>query len=146
MAYKKDQGRYARMFAFWAIFLLMAYGLIGGFPIFLRGLFAGLSPDLAEPWVTSFPLLGKIDLAITISMLLLAATGWITYRQLNRPKVVDTLIETESELRKVTWPTANETWNGSLAVVVTVLLLLVFLTLADYVLGFVLTRAMGGRA
>lgn len=145
MAYKKDQGRFARMFAFWTIVGLLAYGFWGGFPVFLRGLFVSWSPALADPWVDSFPLFGKIDLAFVISMLLLAASAWFTLRVLNRPKIADTLIETETELRKVTWPTTQETWNGALAVVVTVLLLLVFLTLADIVLAQVLTRAMGGR-
>jgi preprotein translocase SecE subunit len=143
MSYKKDQGRYARLFAFWSLLLLMAYGCLGGFKYFLRGMFGKYAPSLAEPWASSVPLVDKFDLAFVIALGALGLSAYVIHRVLERPKVADTLIETELELRKVTWPTANETWNGSLAVVVTVVVLLVFLTFADIALGFLLTRAMG---
>ena len=31
MAYKQDQGRYARLIAFWSLFLLVGYGAFGEF-------------------------------------------------------------------------------------------------------------------
>jgi len=49
---------------------------------------------------------------------------------LNRPKSVDLLIETEQEMKKVTWPTLPEVWNATVVVV------LVTATLAVTMYGF----------
>ncbi len=35
---------------------------------------------------------------------------------LNRPKSVDLLIETEAEMRQVSWPTMKQVWNATLVV------------------------------
>ena len=45
------------------------------------------------------------------------------------------LIETESELRKVTWPTMPEAVRSSVVVIACVLFLMAFLASADWVLG-----------
>lgn len=140
MSYKKDQGRFARMAAFWGLFLLAAYGMLGGLVITLRG---WLGSDRAHAWIDPFPLLGRLDLSMAIALALLAVTGIAIHRWLNRPKSADLLIDTENELRKVTWPSFSDTWTGTLAVVVTVAFLLVFLTFADIALSFVLRKAMG---
>jgi preprotein translocase SecE subunit len=134
------------MVAFWALFLLMAYGCLGGFVLTLRSLLGGINESLTKVWVPHFPLVGRIDLAVALGAAALGVTGLLIHRYLNRPKVADLLIETESELKKVTWPTPGETWTGSIAVVITVVVLLAYLSLADIFLVFVLSRAMGGRA
>jgi preprotein translocase SecE subunit len=140
VAYKKDQGRFARMAAFWGLFLLAAYGLLGGLVNTLRG---WLGHDRSAAWVDPFPLLGRLDPAMVIVLALLGVVGLAIHRYLNRPKSADLLIDTENELRKVTWPSVGETWTGTLAVVVTVALLLLFLTFADIALAYVLGKAMG---
>ena len=82
---------------------------------------------------------------MAISLGIVGAIGFTLYRLLNRPRVADMLIDTEGELRKVTWPTFADTWKGTLAVVVTVTFLLVFLTTADlainYAIQWVLERS-----
>ena len=134
------------MVAFWGLFLLAAYGLLGlgsttgGLVTMLRG---WLGSERTKAWIDPFPLLGRLDLAMTIALVLLAAAGIAIHRWLNRPKSAELLIDTENELRKVTWPSLNDTWTGTLAVVVTVAFLLVFLTFADIALSFVLRKAMG---
>lgn len=60
----------------------------------------------------------------------------------NQPKVTDFLIETENELEnKVTWPTRPETTKNSLVVVVTCVVIMGWIWLADkffeQVMGFV---------
>ena len=55
------------------------------------------------------------------------------------------LIETEGELRKVTWPSTAETWSGTIAVIITVVLMLCFLYASDLVLSGLLSRLMGGQ-
>jgi preprotein translocase SecE subunit len=137
VAYKKDQGRFARMAAFWALFGLMAYGCLGGMVYVLDGWIG------QKPWLPMFPLLGKFGLSEVIALGVLAVFGVMIFRWLNKPKVADMLIDTEGELRKVTWPNAKETWAGTIAVAVTVLVLLAFLFSTDVVLTWGIKRLLG---
>ena len=146
MAYKKDHGRYARMVAFWSLTLLLAYGCIRteGLVLSMRSWLRSLGGDsLARPWIEPFPILGTMDLAMTICLGLLAVSGGLVYLWLSRPRVADMLIDTESELRKVTWPTFSDTWKGTLAVVVTVTFLLLYLTGADIAINYMMQMVMG---
>ncbi len=53
----------------------------------------------------------------------------------NKPNVVDFLIDTENELKnRVTWPSKKEEVNASIVVVVTVVILMVFISVIDQVL------------
>ena len=122
------------MASFWALFLLLAYGCLDGMVVTLRDWF-----DAGEPW-TTLPLVGEVDLAKVISIGVLLVGGVIISRTLNREKTADLLIDTENELKKVTWPTPSETWVGSVAVMVTVLVMLVFLFGSD----LLLTQVIGG--
>lgn len=142
MSYRKDQGRYARMFAFWAIVLLVAYGCFHG---------GGLA-DVLDRWlgasntvfVDPFPILKTLKTSTLVAAGVLAVVGFVVYRVLNRPRIADTLIETEAELQKVTWPTWGEAWQGTVAVTAMVVILFVFLTLVDLGLIQVMLMLMGG--
>ena len=70
---------------------------------------------------------------VALALNLLAA--WVFHSVLARPKVATSLVETESEMRKVTWPAWPETWAGTLAVAGTVVVLFLFLTVVDLVLA-----------
>jgi len=54
---------------------------------------------------------------------------------LNRPRLVDLLIETEAEMKKVSWPSRQEAWNSSVIVVVTVVIMMGLLFTYDFVLN-----------
>lgn len=143
MAYRKDQGRLARMTTFWSLAVLLAYGCIrmraeltGQFP---DSIGAAIQEGLAIPLV-NLPL----SPALIASVGAFALGMWMLNRALERPKNADLLIETESELRKVTWPTVDETVDGSVVVIVVVLFLMGFMAAADYVLGNVFTRIITG--
>ena len=144
MSYRKDEGRYARMFAFWALMLLVAYGCFHG---------GGLA-DLANSWmgesnptfVDPFPLLGTLKLSTCIVLAVLVAVGVAVTLVLNRPRVADALIDTEHEMHKVTWPTWGETWQGTIAVTIMVVVLFLFLTVADLGLTQVMQMLLGGVA
>jgi preprotein translocase SecE subunit len=142
VSYRKDQGRYARMVAFWALVLLIAYGCFhgGGFVTVLDGWLGDGNTTFVDP----FPLIGSLTTASVIALALLVAAGWLFHRILNKPKVADALIETEAELHKVTWPTWPETWAGTLAVAATVLALFLFLTVVDLLLTKVMGSFWGG--
>lgn len=133
MAYKKTQGRMARMAAFWLLAVLIFYGCTS-----LRRELSTFFPDsLGAPiGGLRIPVLG-LDLspALLIAGLVLAAGVWLLKRYLDRPDKADLLIDTESELKKVTWPTFNEALHGSTVVIACVVFLMFFLAGADWFIG-----------
>jgi preprotein translocase SecE subunit len=133
-AYKKDQGRMVRMAIFWSIAALLFYGSNS-----LRRELTGYFPDSlgkAFPALPKLPVLGvSLTGALLIAIVVFAAALWLAHHWLEKPKYADLLIETETELRKVTWPTGQEVFNSSLVVVVTVVLLMGFLAGADWLLA-----------
>lgn len=144
MAYKKDQGRLARMAAYWSLALLILYGC--------RSLFLILptwSAKLGEPMVASMPKLPILGWSFTpallISGLVLGAAWFVLYRWQQTPKVADLLIDTETELTKVTWPTVSDAFNSSLVVVGVVLFLMAFLAGSDALLGLWTTKVLLGK-
>lgn len=142
MSYRKDQGRYARMFAFWAIVLLVAYGCFHG-----GGLVSVLDHYMRESnavIVDPFPLLGTLKVSSCIALGVLAVAALLVSVVLNRPRVADALIDTEGEMQKVTWPTWAEAWQGTMAVTVMVVVLFLFLSAADLVLSKTMLMLMGG--
>jgi preprotein translocase subunit SecE len=60
-------------------------------------------------------------------------------RYLARPATVDTLIETEQEMKKVSWPTRDESMNATWVVILVSVVLTVTLVFFDAVL----TRFLG---
>ncbi len=144
MSYRKDQGRYARMFAFWALVLLVAYGCFhgGGLTDQLDRWMGDSNSTLVDP----FPILKTLKTSTLIALGVLAVIALAIHRFLAKPRIADTLIETEAELQKVTWPTWPEAWQGTLAVTVMVLILFLFLTVVDYSLSQVMLMLMGGGA
>lgn len=141
MAYKKDQGRMARMAAFWTLAVLIFYGCSS-----LRDTLVSQFPDsLGNPLAGRVPILGlELTPALLISAAVLAGTLFLLYRWEETPKNADLLIETEQELRKVAWPTLDEAINGSWTVVITVVFLMGFLFAADVVLGRVARFVLSG--
>lgn len=136
MAYKQDQGRYARLAAFWSLAILIFYGCTSLYSWTLVGHFPNA---MATPLVASMPKIPVLGLPLNLGMLItaavLVAAVWGLYRVLERPKNADVLIETESELRKVTWPTMPEAVRSSVVVIACVLFLMAFLAGADWVLS-----------
>ncbi len=133
MAYKKDQGRYARLAAFWTLAILAFYGATSAHTS-LSTIFDG---KLAAPLGGyTLPVLA-IDLspAFLITAIAFVAGIWFLFRWLESPKVADLLIETEAELRKVTWPAYSEVVNSSIVVVVCVVFLMAFLAGSDWFLA-----------
>ncbi|MFY9343732.1 MAG: preprotein translocase subunit SecE [Planctomycetota bacterium] len=141
MSYRKDQGRYARMVAFWASMLLVAYGCFhGGGLVDLLDRWLG---DSNHTWVETFPILKSLKTSTLIAIGVVVVAGLLVHHVLNRPRIADTLIDTESELTKVTWPSWGEAWQGTLAVTTMVVILFVFLTLVDASLIKVMLMLMG---
>ncbi|MBL8862742.1 MAG: preprotein translocase subunit SecE [Planctomycetes bacterium] len=135
MAYKQDQGRYARLAAFWSLAILIFYGCTSLYTTLL-----GYFPNvMAKPLVAGMPKVPVLGVPLNPGMLIAAAvlglSVWFLYRLLERPKQADALIETESELRKVTWPTVPEAVRSSVVVIACVLFIMAYLAGADWLLG-----------
>lgn len=80
------------------------------------------------------------NIKFTIPLLLSLAALWFAYRVVNYPTFADFLIATEAEVNKVSWTTKKRLKQDTIVVLVTVILLTVFLFLADMVWAQVLTK------
>jgi len=138
--YKEDQGRLARMAAFWSVVLLLLFGCTFLYDILIG--FDSMSPAIGG---IRIPIV-SVDLngAFVVTFLIFAVGTVVIRRWQQKPKVADLLIDTESELRKVTWPTMQEVTNSSLVVIVCVVVIGAFLAGADYVLGELMRRLILG--
>ncbi len=127
--YKEDQGRITRGTAFWLLVLLAYYGA--------TTLYAFLSWDWARKDLGfTVPVLElPFDGRLAVSLVVFLVSFLVIRKAINHPKLADLLIDTEGELKRVTWPSWPETWNGSLVVVVTVVTMLVLLAGADIILS-----------
>ena len=114
--YKEDQGRMVRMAVFWSIALLLFYGCNS-----LSETLAGQFQALGQPAIAALPKLPVLGTSLSSSFLISAVVflgaTFLAYRWVESPKIADLLIETEHELRKVTWPTGKEVMNSSITVV-----------------------------
>lgn len=141
MTYRKNQGRFARMIAFWSLAVLFAYGCFhsGGLVSLISGWMSSDSV-LLEP----FPLLKQLRVSSLITIGIFATVLFLAHRILNQPRLADLLIDTEGEMQKVTWPSWGEVQQGSLAVAAMVVVLVVFLTIVDTLLTQVMGYMLGG--
>ena len=138
--YREDQGRLVRMAAFWGCTLLLLFGCT-----FLHGVLVQ-NDSLQDPINgIRIPIVG-VDLsgAFLISLGVFVVGLIAIARWQARPKTVDLLVDTEAELRKVTWPTMTEVVNSSFVVVITVLVLFGFLAAADWFLARVMKYLLLG--
>ena len=137
MTYRKDQGRMARMTAFWSGTIFLFYGCLS-----LQRELTGRFDSLAQPiGGVRIPVLG-MDLSpvlLIVTVVFLGGT-FLFNRWLERPKQADTLIDTESEMKTVTWPSLSETMSGSITVIMTVLILMALLAGFDAALARITTK------
>jgi preprotein translocase SecE subunit len=141
--YKPGQGTYARTSS---VLLLGAFAAFGCYTLYYYLLsFRGAADDpgfLARELTDGpVPVLG---LVITPALLIAAALAggllWFLLWFHNRPKVADLLIECETEMRKCTWPSFDETWKSSIVILV----VMVFFTVALAGMDWLLNQVMVG--
>ena len=143
--YKKGQGTVIRITAWIALSLVILYGAISLYKtlpkidIDKNATFWG-NPLFKIPFF-EFPVTPA--LLISTAVLLLGVAGVYLF-VINKPASVDFLIETEVELRKVSWPPRYEYLGASLAVIISVVFFSLFIYGADNVLQLVL-RLIGLR-
>ncbi len=132
---KKGQGRYVRWAAYLMGAAIVAFGAIR--------FYATINVPFEEPkanalekalHVPGIPVLGDLSvykfLALVVGLFGLLALHLF----LNRPAPVDLLIDTEGELRKVSWPSRSEVQNATVVVVLVTISLALLLAGFDTVL------------
>lgn len=129
LTYKPDQGRPTRNGSFLALGALSWYGAssLNGF---LTWDWAQTSLGFTIP-VVNVPVTVGFVVSTIVFLAMLAGLRW----GVNHPRAADLLIDTEAEMKRVTWPSWPETLNGAIVVIVTVVALLVVLAGADFVLS-----------
>jgi len=145
--YKPDQGNYARTTSLLLLSSLVVFGCHSLYYWLLsfRGEGAepgGMARELSDGPV---PVLG---LSLTPAMIaaVVVALGllWLVAHLLNRPKIAETLIECETEMRKCTWPSPKETITASMVILVVMLFFTGAMAFFDFFLNAVMTRAVFG--
>ncbi len=124
-SYKPDQGKTSRTLVMLSGAVLLIWGS-AALTLALKRAHALLERGLDETFEWAQPGEGyRLDVllfetplnpAFLISLLILVIGGLWWWRFLNRPKWADLLIEMETELKKVSWPTASDAWQSTLIV------------------------------
>lgn len=144
----KGQGVLVRRCAFALIVLLVIWGTMS-----LYGWLVNLEIGGGHPFATLLveksgtgyvlPVLGqKFDVACIVTWVLAGASIFGIWRLLNRPRAANFLIETDAELRKVTWPNWKDAWNSALVVLVFVFIMAGFLVASDKIVATVVDNLM----
>ena len=145
--YKEGQGVLVRRCAFWGLMLIIVWG---GQSLYtwLFNTFDFSKVLLIERGVEPLqgyriPLLDqRFNWAFVIAWGMVLAASFVTWRLLMRPRTADFLIDTDTELKKVTWPSWKDAWNSSVIVIVFVIVLTCFLLISDYLLNFVFQQVL----
>jgi preprotein translocase SecE subunit len=134
------------MAAYWAVVLLLLFGC-SFFHAVLVGNFEATRAALQVPLVgDSIPIVGvELTPAFLLSASIFFVGMILVHRWQRRPKVADLLIDTESELRRVAWPSLQEIVNSSIVVGVSVLLIGFYLAFADWFLTRVMQYLLFGE-
>ncbi len=140
--YKREQGVISRVVA-WAF--LSAFALFGCISLyrFIPKMDYSVNPERATFWgfeLFNIPFFNeKIVLGLIISIVIFIGLVFLIYMLVvNKPSNADYLIETEYELRKVSWPPRYEYWGASVAVIISVLIMGTFLLVIDFVWGWLM--------
>jgi preprotein translocase subunit SecE len=135
--YKGDQGRGVRIFAIIGTLVLALWACVNLYDL--------ISPPIvppAEVWYDvdflgiQFPLSWYLIPPAAL-FVLIAVVLWSIAQ---KPKVAEFLIETEGELKKVSWPARKEWINSSMAVMVVILIFIAYLFAVDTGLSFLFTQ------
>jgi preprotein translocase SecE subunit len=123
--YKKGQGKTARITAYALLGVLIlfgAYRLHATFNVPGEGVLVGTSGKLwgdTPPLIdASVPVLGTITIMKVVSVIAFGLGMLALHLVLNGPKMATILIDTEQEMRKVSWPSKTEVRSATIVVVI----------------------------
>ena len=75
-----------------------------------------------------------IQSSIAVGVILVA--GGLMWYLLNKPSIVDFMIATEAEMRKVNWPTRREVIASTLVVIIGTIIMMIFLYVVNLASAF----------
>lgn len=128
--YNPDAAKISRGVTASCLGSLLLYGSLSLYDFLAEGWWMTPLPNIGEALGEEFPLAPRTFLCLA----LIAGSGYFIYWLVNYKKYVDYLVETEAELKKVTWPSKPEVTASSIIVVVTTILLGVYIFAVDYLL------------
>jgi preprotein translocase SecE subunit len=132
-AYKAGQGSLARLIS-WVLVLIALF--LGCVELYSWIYDTSDGPIINLEVFRNLPLLGvPLSWKLLFCIALFFGMLWLILRYFRRPQTVDTLIETELELKKVSWPTKDESMNATWVVVLVTVLMTVTLSVFDGLLG-----------
>ena len=138
--YKSGQGKGARLLAAFSLGALTIYGCYSLYYAISTGSWADIVlvtiPGLEEPLTP--PLL--------ITLIVFGVFSFLIFLFCNWHRSADFLIETELELRKVSWPSKSEVVGSSLIVMVLVTILSLVILGIDYAVALVMRFLYSGGA
>ena len=114
--YKPGQGKVSRAVA---AIGLAAFGLWGAVE--------------TNGWMIDYTMASGYYLGYIVPGVILAGFLWTAWFVSNRGATTDFVIETETEMKKVTWPTTREVANATIVVIIVTVLLGVYLFCIDRV-------------
>lgn len=124
--HKKGQGTLARSTAYGIGAALILFGALR--------LFATINRPGQNVLVDGLPVLGALTVYKVIAVVVAVAALFALHWLFNKPRTVDLLIETETEMRKVSWPTLPEVWNATLVVCLVTVVLAITMSVFDLAL------------
>lgn len=82
---------------------------------------------------STFAYTNRLYIQLAVSVFLLAFFALLTWWLLNKPRIVDFMIATEAEMKKVNWPTRRETFGSTIVVVSGTFMMAVGLWVVDLI-------------
>ena len=130
-AYKAGQGSLARLSATLGLIITLLLGCVELYAWIQSPKDTSLIPLAA---FEKLPLLNvPFSLKFVFCAALFGVGTWGIRRWLSRPTTVNALIETESEMKKVSWPTYEESRNATVIVILVAVILTAALFFFDQV-------------
>ena len=123
---KKGQGKRARMIGYSMGVALLVFGSIS--------LYAAINVPNENVWVEGVPVIGEVTLYNVIALGVFLVGLLCLHLFLNRESFVDLLIETEQEMKKVSWPNRAEVQRSTIVVAVVTAVLSLSLFAFDWLL------------
>jgi len=122
--YKPGQGYWTRM------------GTAGGVALVMLLTAAFLAEYVLARWFVDASGKPRNGIIWGINLGVLAVVGLWVFRILNRPRVGDFLIATDSEMKKVNWTSRKELIGSTKVVIIFMLLIALFLFVVDVAFGY----------
>lgn len=127
--YKPEEAKTSRGLTAAAVGAILVYGVYALFHQLVSPFWKDPLPGIGLLFGDEFPISPRVILATVLFLV----AAFADYVLCNHPKAVEFLIETEAEMKKVSWATRQEVVGASLVVIFTVVVLAVFIFAVDFV-------------